>query len=116
MSAGNVEERHDGYLITEKGSRSGDTVENSLPYSVRTKAEKRLSPVREKMRRDASIIARHTTDADGCTVTLSMGDGKGDLIRLSFLCAGEEQAARIEANFRRDAENYYQKIAALLSE
>ncbi len=68
------------------------------------------------MRRDASIVARHELTGDGCTVTLGMGDGKGELIRLSFVCAGEEQAKRIEQNFRRDAETYYQKIAELLSE
>ena len=116
VTAGNVEELEGGYLVTANGSRSGETVENSLPYSVRKKAERLLSPVREKMRRDASILTHHRSDADGTTVTLSMGDGRGDLIRLSFVCAGDEQAKRIESNFRREAEEYYQKIVALLSE
>ena len=49
-------------------------------------------------------------------VTLAMSDGKGEIIHLRFLCAGEEQAKLIEKNFRRDAEGYYQKIADLLSE
>ncbi len=91
-------------------------MESSLPYSVRKKAARLLAPVQEKMRRDASIVAKHELTEDGCTVTLGMGDGKGELIRLSFVCAGEEQAQKIEANFRRDAELYYQRIAALLSE
>lgn len=116
VSGGNVEEKDGGYTITDRGARNAEAVENSLPYSVRTKAGRLLAPVQEKMRRDASIIARHTADQDGCTVTLGMGDGRGELIRLSFVCAGEEQAKKIEANFRRDAESYYQRIAAMLSE
>lgn len=116
VTGGNVEEKDGCYAITEKGGRNADAVENSLPYSVRKKASSLLAPVQEKMRRDASIITGHRTDEDGCTVTLAMGDGKGELIRLSFVCAGEKQAAVIEANFRRDAESYYQRIAEMLSE
>ena len=116
VTGGNVEEKNGSYAITEKGARNADAVESSLPYSVRKKAERLLAPVQEKMRRDASIVARHELTGDGCTVTLGMGDGKGELIRLSFVCAGEDQAKKIERNFRRDAETYYQKIAELLSE
>ena len=116
VSGGNVEEKDGGYAITEKGDRNAQEVESSIPYSVRTKSARMLAPIQQKMRRDASIQASHELSEDGCTVTLSMGDGKGELIRLSFVCAGEEQARKIEANFRRDAETFYQKIAALLSE
>ena len=68
------------------------------------------------MRRAAMITARHDMEEGGCMVTLAMSDGKGEIIHLRFLCAGEEQAKQIEKNFRRDAEGYYQKIADLLSE
>ena len=116
VTGGNVEEKDGAYAVTEKGARNAETVESSLPYSVRTKSARLLAPVQERMRREASIVAQHELSEDGCTVTLAMGDGKGDLIRLSFVCAGEEQAEKIEANFRRDAETYYQRIAELLSE
>ncbi len=116
VTGGNVEETKEGFAITEKGARNIDEVESSLPYSVRKKASRLLAPLQEKMRRDNSIVTKHEVTEHGCTVSLSMGDGMGDLIRLSFVCAGEEQAKKIETNFRRDAENYYQQIAALLSE
>ena len=91
-------------------------MESSLPYSVRSKALKLIAPVEERMRRAAMITARHDMEEGGCMVTLAMSDGKGEIIHLRFLCAGEEQAKQIEKNFRRDAEGYYQKIADLLSE
>ena len=91
-------------------------MESSLPYSVRTKAQKLIAPVEERMRRAAMITARYHSDPGGVTVELAMSDGVGEVIHLSFLCAGEEQARQIQKNFRRDAEGYYQKIVALLSE
>ena len=102
--------------ITEKGARNADAVESSLPYSVRTKALKLIAPVEERMRRAAMITAEHSVTEDGCTVHLAMADGKGKIIDLSFLCAGEEQAAEIEKRFRRSAEEYYQRIAQMFTE
>ena len=67
------------------------------------------------MRRAAMITAKHHDSPGGVTVELAMSDGVGEIIRLSFLCANEEQAKQIQKNFRRDAEGYYQKIVELLS-
>ena len=111
-----IEETEDGYKITAKGARNADAVESSLPYSVRAKANKLIAPVEERMRRAAMITARHDNTESGCMVELAMSDGKGEIIRLRFLCTGEEQAKQIEKKFRRDAEGYYQKIAALMIE
>ena len=113
---GHIAQTEEGYRITEKGARNADTVESSLPFSVRVKAQRLLAPVEERLRRAAMLTARHEMTESGCMVELAMADGKGEVLRLRFLCAGEEQAKRIEKNFRRDAETYYQKIAELLSE
>ena len=104
------------YAITPKGLRNSEICESSLPYSVRTKALKLIAPVEERMRRAAMITAEHSVTEDGCTVHLAMADGKGKIIDLSFLCAGEEQAAEIEKRCRRSAEEYYQRIAQMFTE
>ena len=111
-----MEEVEDGYAITEKGMRNADAVESSLPYSVRMKALRLLGPVEERMRRAAMITARHIVDENGCTVELAMSDGKGEVIHLNLLCAGEDQAKQMEKRFRRSAEAYYQQIMGLLTE
>ena len=113
---GNVEETEDGYAITEMGAANADAVEKTLPYSVRSKAQKLIAPVEERMRRAAMITAEHSVDEAGCTVKLAMSDGKGEVVRVELLCAGEEQAGQMEKNFRRGAEEYYQKIIELLTE
>ncbi len=115
VETGHITESPEGYTITEKGIRNADTVESSLPFSVRRKATKLIAPVEEKMRRAAMITAKHSLNDDGCFVQLALSDGKGEIMNLRFLCSDEAQAQKIEKNFRRDAENYYLKIAELLS-
>lgn len=113
---GLVIEDEDGYRISDKGAFNCEQVESSLPYSVRKKAEKLLAPEAERLRRLAMLTAEHEAGEDGCTVTLAMSDGKGEIIRMNFLCAGEEQARRIEKNFKHNAEEIYGRIISMLDE
>ncbi len=113
---GHIERREEDYAITEKGARNADAVESGLPYSVRVKALKLLEPVADRLRRAAMITARHEVGKDGCMVELAMSDGKGEILHMRLLCATEEDAVQIEKHFRKGAEQYYQRIAALLME
>lgn len=114
IAAGQVVEEEDGYRITEKGAENGETVESSLPYSVRKKAEKLLAPEAERLRRLAMLTAEHKLRDGLCTVTLAMDDGKGEILRVEMLCADEEQAVRMEKNFKRNAEAIYGDMINML--
>ena len=116
VDTGLVTESPEGYRITEKGAQAGETVESSLPYSVRKKAEKLLAPEAERLRRLAMLTAEHEVTDNGCFVTLAMDDGKGEIIRMRLLCSGEEQAKRIEEGFKRSAEEIYGKIIVMLDD
>lgn len=113
---GLIAENEEGFAITGKGAKNVDLVETSIPYSVRSKAVKLLEPERIRLQRLAMITAKHETEPGGCFVTLAMSDGEGEIIRLRLLCGGEEQAKKIEKNFRRGAEGYYQRFVEMLSE
>ena len=91
-------------------------MESSLPYSVRARAMKLIAPVEERLARAAMIRAESETGEDGCHVRLAMSDGKGEIISMSLLCAGEEQAKRMKKTFRRSAEDIYQRIVEILCE
>jgi hypothetical protein len=80
------------------------------------KAEQLTAPIAEAMRRDRMIGAFHTQNDAGCAVSLSLSDGKGEIISMRVLAADEEQAGSMEANFRRNAEGIYGKIIEILSE
>ena len=110
-----VEETEDGYRVTAKGARNCEALEDSLPYSVRVKAERTMAPVIAEMRRSEMILANHETGEQGVTVYLAVSDGVGTIFDLKILAADEAQAKRIEKNFKRDAENFYQRFVAELS-
>ena len=112
---GLIAENEDGFSITEKGAKNVEIVENDIPYSVRSRAEKLLKPLRDRLRREAMIKTTHVNEKNGCFVQLSMSDGEGDVINLQLLCGGEEQAKIMEKNFRKNAEAFYQQFIELLS-
>lgn len=114
VDTGLVIEETEGYRISEKGAQAGETVESSLPFSVRKKAEKLIAPEAERLRRLAMLTAEHSLTNGNCMVTLAMSDGKGEVMRLKILSSGEEQARRIEKNFRSNAEDIYCRLIELL--
>ena len=111
-----IEEGEDGVRVTAKGSRNGEILESSLPYSVRSKAEKALRPVVEEMRRSAMILANHEAGPNGVTVYLAVNDGVGSIFDLKILAADEAQAKRIEKNSKKNAEAFYNRFITELSE
>ena len=116
VESGHIASTDDQYAITPKGGQNGEALESNLPYSVRIKAEKATSVVALIQKRNELIRASHTVRSrGGCTVNLSMSDGIGTLMKLELLAGSEEQAARLERNFKADAENLYGRIVALLS-
>lgn len=116
VDTGHVSHSDGVYKITAKGVEHGNTVESSIPFSVRSKAERNAKPLIEQMKRDALIGTSHELLSDGgCMVKLSLSDGVGEIFSLSILTSGEERAQIIEKNFRSGAEGFYLKITELLT-
>ena len=116
VNTAQIEETEDGFRVTAKGSRNGEVLENTLPWSVRSKAEQVMAPVIEEMRRRDMILANHEMGEGNVCVYLSMSDGVGSILDLRILAADEAQAKRIERNFRKNAEGYYNRFLQELSE
>lgn len=116
IKTGHIKEIGDKYLTTEKGLRNGTTVESSLPYSVRLKADKAIAPVAAKMRRDAMIGAAYepAQDCEGFTVSLSLSDDVSELMSLKLFAPTEETAKKMVKSFRDSAERHYDRIAEML--
>ncbi len=102
--------------ITERGRSNAETVESSLPFSVRQYASSAASSETDEMSRRGCIRAAHTVTEGTCMVELSLSDGVSEILSLRLLCADEKQARKLEKTFRRHAEETYQQIIALLSE
>ena len=103
------------YSLTVKGARNGEITENSLPFSVRVKAEKITSAFRAAQSRDSMIKTHHVTNPEGgFTVGMGLSDGLGTIISLDVFTANEQQAAFMEKNFRNNAERIYNALMDML--
>ena len=111
-----VDQTEDGCAITAKGSRNAGILSGELPYTVRLKADSATRRAAEEMRRQGMILANHETGGSGVTVYLSVSDGLGSIFDLKILAADEEQAKKIERNFKKNAESYYNRMIDILSE
>ncbi|MCR5137584.1 MAG: DUF4364 family protein [Oscillospiraceae bacterium] len=115
-SNGQIQEKNGMCEVTKRGARNAETLESSLPYSVRQRAEKAAAAEAATLSRQQCITASHTHEDGFCRTELSLSDGVSELIRLRLLCTDEQQAERIEKNFRNHAEETYQKLISALSE
>jgi len=116
MTSAQVEDDKGFVKITAKGIRNEEILENDLPYSVRHKAEMTLAPVAEEMRRSSMIHANHEETDGGVIVYLSVSDGIGTILDMKILASDNEQAQTIESNFRKKAEDYYNRFIQDLCE
>ena len=99
------------YVVTEKGRRNGEITENSLPFSVRVKAEKSAAELRFAMNRQSMIsTSRAIRRKGGYSVELSLSDGVSEVIALRLYAASQAQAAALEEGFTKKAESIYGKI------
>lgn len=109
----------DGYKygLTEKGMKNGEITENSIPFSVRMKAEKNTAALRTELSRSAMISTSHTIlRKGGYTVELSMSDGVSEVISMQLFATSEQQASALEKGFQKNAEQIYNRLIASILE
>ena len=117
VETGQVTENQGKYQITETGSRNVETVETTLPYSVRAKARRKAEPVAERMRRAAMVKAEHIRQEDGTfLVSLGVTDGVSDLLNMTIMAPAESMAEQMEQTFRASAEHIYHEVLRILTE
>ena len=115
VQTGQAGEADGKYVITEKGRRNLGYVAQSLPYSVRTKADRLAAQASAQMRRDRQIETGVESARRGeCAVSLRLSDGVGEVLSMRLAVPDEKTARGIEERFRKNAETLYQQIAELL--
>jgi hypothetical protein len=105
------------YSITEKGRRNSGICESSLPYSVRSKCDKRLHELNNTLRREAQVQGVVTSlPSGGYNVTLSLDDDTGNLFTLTVFSGSQERADDWVKRFKHAPESIYQSILEALSQ
>lgn len=116
ISTGHISKENYKFEITERGREDGAMMENSLPISVRDNADAAMLPVAERISRDSMIRTGHEMGHNGCTVHLTLSDGKGIVMDLSAMVGDEDMASQIEKKFRSNAEEYYVRMLNMFLE
>ena len=107
--------RDNMYSLTSKGMHNGEITEINLPYSVRMKSESAAAALRSELSRDAMIKTVSAVNPDGgLTVSLSLSDGLGSIMKMEMFSGNEQQAAALEKGFRKNAETIYNALLEML--
>ena len=105
------------YSITEKGRRNSEICESSLPFSVRSKCDKRLRELNDTLRREAQVRSSISDrDDGGYTLTLSLDDDGGNLFTLDLLVGSHERAEHLSHRFKENPEGLYRGILDALKQ
>lgn len=119
VSSGHIREEPDGagaplYFITERGLKTEEICENSLPYSVRMAAQRSILLVMSRMRRDASIKTE-VSERDGHPeLSCSLSDDTGVILSMTLSTVTEKQATLLENNFKRHAEQIFNAVLSAM--
>lgn len=107
------EEELDGvkrYSITEKGRKTAEICESSLPYTVKVAAQRAVLSVVARMQREASIHTE-TIEKDGnLYVRCSLEDPYCTIMSLDLMVVTRQQANMLERNFKENAEKIYNVV------
>ncbi|MDR1299105.1 MAG: DUF4364 family protein [Oscillospiraceae bacterium] len=101
------------YSITKRGADNLATTEKHLPYSLRVKAERSAREYRSEAARSTQVrAAREIRRTGGYTVNMSLsdGEGEGELLSMQMFAAGESDAVALENGFIERAEIVYNAV------
>ncbi len=104
------------YTITDLGIRTADTLERSLPRSVRDKAVSGALALlaKERLNRENTVLIEQTED--GYLVTCTVSDVGSDLMQLKLFVPDELQAQAVKREFSRHPQSVYTRILAVLTQ
>ena len=117
VETGHLAQDGDQYTITEKGRSDGALVENTVPYTVRQRAEDAVLRFNRQIHRSSfvktQIIPREGGDF---SVVMALDDEVSNLMTLELMAPNQRQAIRLSRLFEKKAEAVYHATMAQLLE
>lgn len=111
VESGHLAMVEDKYVITEKGRADGAVTENSVAYTVRSRAELAIARFNRNARRSSFVktqIISH--DSGDQSVMMALDDDQGNLMTLELMAPDVRQAKYLSDAFRQKAEILYNMI------
>lgn len=118
VGSGHLQQKDDGYEITEKGRQDCALTEDSIAFTVRQRAENAVSRFNRQLRRRSFVRTQMIPREGGdFSVIMALDDEMGNLMTLELVAPNQRQAVRLGKLFEKKAEAVYNlTMAELLDE
>ena len=104
------------FSITQLGAKATETLESTLPISVREKVVNAAIHLLTMVRREKENRVDIQKSDDGYYVTCHISDSDSDLMAVKIYVADNLQAEMVRQQFLNDPAGIYNKIISLFSE
>lgn len=112
----NKQDQINFYTVTDLGRATAETLDTSLPYSVREKAVEAVDTILSRQKRREEVKTEISTlENGGYQVELSIPEGNTHLVSFTIYAPTLEEAKRLEKGFLNDPVFIYQGVQSLLS-
>ena len=99
------------YIITEDGKKAVQLLNDIIPIPIRQAFDNRKNEIRQKIKRDWEINARHyIDDNDNHYVRCYVRDGDAFLIDMKISAGNEKLASKMCSNWKRNVEKIYSMV------
>lgn len=96
------------YVITEKGKHDGKLTEDSIAFTVKSRAEDAVERFNRQLRRRTFVKTQiYQREKGDYTVAMSLDDELGNLMKLELMAPNQRQALRLSKLLESKAENVY---------
>lgn len=103
------------YQVTPLGEKTAETLDTSLPFTVRTKAVEAVRLTLARNKRLQEVAVNLSAQDDGhYKVELSIPDESNQLVSFTVLANNKEEAESLKKGFLNDPVFIYQSVMALL--
>ena len=112
VETGHLEKMKDGfYAITDKGRETEEITEDSIAFPVKQRARTAAEKLNRTTKREQFIRTDiQKRENDEYVVVMGLDDLQGPLMNLELTVPNLQQARKLEAAYRKNAEAVYQSV------
>ena len=115
VETGHLAQNGEQYTITEKGRSQGALLEDSVPFTIRQRAENAVTDFNRQIHRSSFVKTGTEEKASGdFGVVLELSDEFGSLMTLDLTAPNQRQAVRLRKLMEKKAEAIYNLVMAEL--
>ncbi len=110
--SGHLERGEDGlYTITDKGRETEEITQDAIAFPVKQRAKTAVEKLNRKTKRDQFLRTDiQKRDGGDYVVVMGLDDFQGPLMTLELTAPNLQQARKLEAAYRKNAETVYQSV------